>query len=230
MGIKYRRIPLLSIGRDVYCDTRLILAKLDEHFPASKYPPLSTPQSKGTARLLESLTVDGGGFARAAQLIPSSMPILKDPKWLEDRKDFAGRSWKQEDMERARPEAVAHMRKVFDTFETLLEDGRQWIAGTDKPSDADVEGELYTKAGLLNSADDYDSGLGSQLVDDYAWSTAPGVLFTKHLSEDFRMGRSLQEHSQSGREVAAKAKDTERRRGQEIHSFRVFGRQDRGGH
>lgn len=29
----YRRIPVLSIGRDVYNDTRIIIAKLEELFP-----------------------------------------------------------------------------------------------------------------------------------------------------------------------------------------------------
>ncbi len=36
LGIKYRRIPLLAIGRDVYCDTRLIIDKLEQLFPESK--------------------------------------------------------------------------------------------------------------------------------------------------------------------------------------------------
>lgn len=33
LGVKYRRIPIMSIGRDIYCDTRLILQKLEEKFP-----------------------------------------------------------------------------------------------------------------------------------------------------------------------------------------------------
>ena len=32
LGIKYRRIPILAIGNDVYCDTRLIAPVLEREF------------------------------------------------------------------------------------------------------------------------------------------------------------------------------------------------------
>lgn len=44
LGIKYRRIPILAIGNDVYCDTSLIADVLERRFPASEgygtlFPP-----------------------------------------------------------------------------------------------------------------------------------------------------------------------------------------------
>ena len=44
LGIKYRRIPILAIGNDVYCDTSLIADVLERRFPASQgygtlFPP-----------------------------------------------------------------------------------------------------------------------------------------------------------------------------------------------
>jgi hypothetical protein len=36
LGIKYRRIPVLSVGRDVYCDTSLISTELERRFPESQ--------------------------------------------------------------------------------------------------------------------------------------------------------------------------------------------------
>lgn len=36
LGISYRRIPLLAIGNDVYCDTSLISYTLERRFPESK--------------------------------------------------------------------------------------------------------------------------------------------------------------------------------------------------
>ena len=44
LGIGYRRIPLLAIGNDVYCDTTLIVPQLEKHIPpspafASVFPP-----------------------------------------------------------------------------------------------------------------------------------------------------------------------------------------------
>ena len=35
IGIKYRRIPVLSIGRDIYSETALILDKLEQLYPGS---------------------------------------------------------------------------------------------------------------------------------------------------------------------------------------------------
>lgn len=142
LGINYRRIPILSIGRDIYYDTRLILSQLEQSFPASsKYPALSSQENKGLEALLEKFTVDAGVFMRAAQCLPSELPALKDEKFLRDREEFSGASWKKEDRERQKPEALVHLRSAFDLLESLLNDGRQWIAGTEKISLADIHGK-----------------------------------------------------------------------------------------
>ncbi|KAL8716384.1 MAG: hypothetical protein Q9220_000291 [cf. Caloplaca sp. 1 TL-2023] len=138
LGVKYRRIPIMSIGRDIYCDTRLILQKLEERFPTATLGA-SQPDQKALEKLLEKWTVDGGVFSRAAQVIPPEMPLLNDPKWVKDREDYMGRSWQKADIVRGRPEAIAHMREFFSFLETtVLADGRDWILGTEKPSLADI--------------------------------------------------------------------------------------------
>lgn len=73
-------------------------------------------------------------------MLPTSMPLLNDKKFLTDREDFMGRSWAKADIEKGQPEAMAHMRRAFDLLETLLQDGRQWVAGTDDVSLADIQG------------------------------------------------------------------------------------------
>ncbi|KAL8956306.1 MAG: hypothetical protein Q9183_006341 [Haloplaca sp. 2 TL-2023] len=139
LGIKYRRIPLMAIGRDVYCDTRLILQKLEERFPSGTLGA-SLPDQKALEGLLAKWTIDGGVFARAAQLIPPEMPLLNDPKFAKDREEFMGRSWQKEDIAKARPEAIAHMRGFFDFLEnTILADGRSWVLNTPEPMLADIE-------------------------------------------------------------------------------------------
>ncbi|KAL8971854.1 MAG: hypothetical protein Q9197_003060 [Variospora fuerteventurae] len=137
LGVKYRRIPILSIGRDIYCDTRLILDKLEERFPSGKLGA-SEPEQKVIAKLLEKWTVDGV-FPRAAQLIPSAMPVLNNPKFVQDREDMTGRSWAKSAIAEGRPEALAHMREFFQLFEsTILADGRDWVLNTEKPTLADI--------------------------------------------------------------------------------------------
>jgi len=139
LGASYRRIPLMSIGRDVYCDTRIILQKLEKHFPNSTLGA-SDPDGRALQKLLEIWAIDGGIFNRAAQLIPSTMPLLNDPKFTKDREDFSGRSWDKNQIEAFRAEALAHIRGGFTLLETtLLADDRDWILKTEKPSLADIE-------------------------------------------------------------------------------------------
>jgi len=140
LGINYRRIPLMSIGRDVYCDTRIILQKLEQLFPEGAIGA-SQSDHKALQKLLEVWAVDGGIFNRASQLIPASMPLLNDPKFTKDRQDFSGRSWEKSKIEANRPEALAHIRNAFDLLETtLLSDDRDWILKTEGPSLGDIEG------------------------------------------------------------------------------------------
>jgi len=130
----------MTVGRDAYCDTRLIINILEKRFPSSsKYTSICNSDIEPMRTLLEKFTIDAGVFSRAAQLLPTSLPLMKDPKFTKDREDFMGRSWAIEDIEKQRPEALAHMRKIFDTMESILHDGRKWIASTDKASLADIE-------------------------------------------------------------------------------------------
>ncbi|KAL9120462.1 MAG: hypothetical protein Q9187_002982 [Circinaria calcarea] len=139
LGVKYRRIPVMSIGRDIYCDTRLILQKLEERFPDGALGA-SQPDQRAIEKLLEIWCIDGGVFARAAQLIPPELPLLNDPKFTKDREEYTGRSWAKSDLSKMRPEALAAMREAFDFLETgFLSDGREWILKTQGPSMADIE-------------------------------------------------------------------------------------------
>ena len=141
LGVKYRRIPVMAIGRDIYCDSRLILLKLEEKFPSGALGA-QQPDQKAIEKLLENWTIDGGIFVRAAQSLPAETPILNDPKFTKDREDYSGRSWAKENLNAIRPEGLTHMRDAFVFLETgLLADGRQWVLKTEKPSLADIEGQ-----------------------------------------------------------------------------------------
>ncbi|EXJ62780.1 hypothetical protein A1O7_03219 [Cladophialophora yegresii CBS 114405] len=139
LGIKYRRIPLMAIGRDIYCDSRIILRKLEALFPDSALSA-STGEQKAVEKLFEIWTMEAGLFPRASQLIPTSMPLLNDPHFTKDREDYSGRSWSKEQIEANRPEALASIRSAFKVLETtLLADGRDWVLKTDHPTLADIE-------------------------------------------------------------------------------------------
>lgn len=144
IGTSYRRIPILSIGKDIYNDTRLILSVLAQHYPPSTAHPAlpSSPSQTGVEKLLEHWAVHGL-FKAAAALIPSEMPLLKDEKFRKDREDFTGTSWSAENVERGRAEALVEVRNAFSLLEeTMLGDGREWVLGTEGPGLGDIEGEF----------------------------------------------------------------------------------------
>ncbi|KMQ43651.1 Glutathione S-transferase, N-terminal [Trichophyton rubrum] len=139
LGVQYRRIPVLSIGKDVYCDTRLIIKKLEEQFPDGR---LGATDGEGQAleNLLETWSTDGGLFLNAVLLMPLDLPSLRDPAFLKDRSTFlTGPKWKMEDMPSLRGEAMVQVKRAFDFLEsTLLADGRDWLRKTEKPTLADI--------------------------------------------------------------------------------------------
>ena len=53
----YRRIPVMQIGADIYCDTQIILRELDRRFPD---PPLEPAGQEGLGWALRHWT--GGPF------------------------------------------------------------------------------------------------------------------------------------------------------------------------
>jgi glutathione S-transferase len=143
LGVQYRRIPVVSMGRDIYCDSLLILEKLDSWYPASaSHPSLGAKDATGRAleRLLEKWT-DVVVFSAAAAAIPSDMDLCKDPAFQKDREELWGRPWTAEEQDKLKPAGLANMKANFDFLEDLLEDGRQWVLGSDGPALADIHGK-----------------------------------------------------------------------------------------
>lgn len=139
LGVNYRRIPLLSIGKDIHLDTRLIISKLESLYPSVPKLGASTPEQAAIERLLESFVVEGV-FPNAARLIPINLPLLKDPKFQKDRMEFSGVKMTAQQAAALRPEAVNEISRAMELLEaTLLEDGRDWLLKTSQPTLADIE-------------------------------------------------------------------------------------------
>lgn len=147
LGIGYRRIPILSIGRDVYLDTRLQLIKLESLDTTKPRLGASENDQRAVERLLSTLMTDAGVFGWAASLLPSDLPLLKNPIFQKDRAEFFG------SQPRPDPKHVAlrELASVFAFLETtLLADGRDWVLKTASPSLADIEAvwPLHWLAGM----------------------------------------------------------------------------------
>lgn len=145
LGVKYRRIPILTIGRDVYPDTRLILTKLSELEPGQDNVRLSvaaTPEQRALQHLLHVYIMDAGFSRSIVHLILSHHKGLSDPDFVKDRAELFGTAtlFPPEALKAARPEAIRVVRNGFEFLErTLLSDGREWLLGTEGPSLGDIE-------------------------------------------------------------------------------------------
>lgn len=142
IDVGYRKIPLMSIGKDVYCDSRLIIQKLEAFYPGSELAP-STPSEEGVRRLFENYSIDGGVFGNAVKLMPywTDTGLLQNKVFLDDRqKLMGGRRMTAEMMGAGRPDGLQAFRQVFELLETtFLADGRDWILGGKGPSTADID-------------------------------------------------------------------------------------------
>ena len=78
----YRRIPVLQIGADVYCDTRLIARKIDELFPD---PPLYPAGLEAAADALTQWA-DRHMFTVAVPLVFTALGPMLPPELLADRR------------------------------------------------------------------------------------------------------------------------------------------------
>lgn len=142
LGVAYRRTPTKAIGRDVYLDTRAIIARLEQLFPASaQHPGLSTPETAGLAALLNKFVTDASLFVHSTTIMSPDLPVFKDEKFLKDRAGFFGPKGMVESLKERRGAGLVHVRQCFEILETLLGDGRRWVGGTEGVTMADHEGE-----------------------------------------------------------------------------------------
>jgi glutathione S-transferase len=128
----YRKTPVLQIGADVYCDTKLIAVELERRFPE---PTLFPGGNRGLALALSAWS-DRSFFDPGAGL---SMGLNKRglPKEiLDDRKAFFN-FMNFDVLEDEIPHLHSQLRAQADLVEQQLADGRAFLLG-DAPGLADV--------------------------------------------------------------------------------------------
>lgn len=128
----------MAIGKDVYCDTRIMLRKLEELFPEGRIGA-TTPEGRTIERLLDIWHNEAGLFMKGVQCLPPA--FFKNEQFVKDRQGFTGRPFDASVMEKLRPEALMYVRNAFSMLEDLLSDGREWLLNTPKASLCDVEGK-----------------------------------------------------------------------------------------
>jgi len=142
LGVTYRRIPILAIGNDIYCDTSLIASALERRFPSSQGYGTIFPNKKhggsadtGLIKAFSKHWADTVLFP----LAPLHLPWQKFPSaFIQDRSALRGGSINVEAMVAERGKSLSMLSTHLSLIEEQLSDGREWLFDTELPSLADV--------------------------------------------------------------------------------------------
>lgn len=145
LGINFRMIPVVVIGRDVYCDTKLILQKLDALYPASgEHPSLHGSENgkqDATSNLLQFWT--SANFQRLLLAMPPDFPALQDEGFVKDRAELWGGEWKNRKSESGKglqAEGQVVLREMLEMLEGLIGERKEFLGG-ERPGLQDLNGE-----------------------------------------------------------------------------------------
>ena len=120
----YRRIPVLQIGADVYCDTQLIVRVLERLHPT---PTLYPGASEGTCQAW-NLWADRLVFLPAVATVFAETWQLLPPGFIEDRTRMVpGRDFSA--IPKEGPHAREQLRALLAVIEAALGDGRPYLLG-----------------------------------------------------------------------------------------------------
>jgi glutathione S-transferase len=125
----YRKTPVMQIGADIYCDTRVILREIDRRFPK---PGLFTA---GGADLIAAWA-DSTLFANAVGVVFGTYADNFPAELKEDRIKFSGGAFDAERMKAHQPAIRAQFRAHLQWIEEAFADGRDYLMGP-APSVAD---------------------------------------------------------------------------------------------
>lgn len=151
LGITYRRIPVLAIGNDVYCDTSLIASALERRFPASQgYKTLFPARAgggkadTGMTKALVKFWSDGTLF----RLFGNSLPYEKlDANFVKDRSAFFGGTIDAKKLAAGQGERSSALSTHLALIEEQLSDDRQWLMDTETVGLADISAHFLLSWG-----------------------------------------------------------------------------------
>ena len=120
----YRRIPVLQIGADVYCDTQIIVREIERRHPE---PTLYPGGQVGTAHAW-NLWADRLAFLPAVAVVFAEIGQYVPQAFIDDRsKMMPGRRF--EDVPQQAPHAREQLRALVAMLDAQLADGRPFLLG-----------------------------------------------------------------------------------------------------
>ena len=123
----YRRIPVMQIGADIYCDSQLIVRELDRRFPGK---PLYPSGQEGLANAVEQWC-DKALFQSAVLAIFGTIGDNVDPAFIKDREALSGQPFNVAAMRAMAPFALTQIKAHAALLAQQLGDGRAFLAGAE---------------------------------------------------------------------------------------------------
>ena len=140
----YRKIPVMQIGADIYCDTQIILRELERRYPT----PSIFPVKNGLAYAI-GFWSDRLFFMPSVGIVFGEIGHMVPEEFKKDREKLSGTAFSTEAMAAAAPFARDQWRAHADYVAETLEDGRDFMGGA-KPGAADIH--AYMNFWWLNAA------------------------------------------------------------------------------
>lgn len=129
----YRRIPVMQIGADIYCDSVLIVEEIERRLPG---PSLFPGGVTGLATALQYWS-DREFFQAAVAVIFGGLGDKVDPAFIKDREALSGRPFDTGAMQAAIPYMREQLQAHAGLIDRQLEDGRLFLGGGE-PGAADA--------------------------------------------------------------------------------------------
>ena len=158
----YRRIPVMQIGADVWCDTLAMVAELERRAPE---PSLFPGGDRGLGQAL-ALWTDRLMFQAAVALIFGGLGDRIPPAFVADRQAMSGARFDPAALAAGVPHMAGQLRACLAWVEAQLGDGRPFLTG-DHPGLADAS--AYYNLWFLRSAYPPAAALADPFAAVLAW-------------------------------------------------------------
>lgn len=121
----YRRIPVLQIGADIYCDSALIVRELDRRYPEPSLFPSGNPGFTNAIEIWADKTL----FQSAVLAIFGTLGDGVDPAFIKDREALSGQPFNVAAMKALSPFALTQIKAQAALLAEQLTDGRAFLEG-----------------------------------------------------------------------------------------------------
>ena len=121
----YRRIPVMQIGADIYCDSQLIVRELERRYPE----PTLFPHGDSGLAYANAFWSDRAVFMAAVAIIFGGLGDKVPPAFIADRTALSGRAFDAVAMGAAIPHMEAQMRAHIALLSDQLANGRAFLTG-----------------------------------------------------------------------------------------------------